>query len=123
MLRIHLMQNWWSLTDDAMEDALIDSNAIRGFAGIDLAEDNIPDATTILAFRHFVKQHHLAEEIFKAVEQYWEEKDLLLRRGRWWSHHHPCPHLHKEREEGGSTLPTPTPLLHCPAETGGFRLA
>ncbi len=73
MLRIHLMQNWWSLTDDAMEDALIDSNAIRGFAGIDLAKDNIPDATTILAFRHFVKQHHLAEEIFKAVEQYWEE--------------------------------------------------
>ncbi len=81
MLGIHLMQNWWSLSDDAMEDALIDSNAIRGFAGTDLAKDNIPDATTILAFRQFVKQHHLAEEIFKAVEQYWEENDLLLREG------------------------------------------
>ena len=52
MLRIHLMQNWWSLTDDAMEDALIDTGAIRRFAGIHLAQDNIPDATTISAFPH-----------------------------------------------------------------------
>ncbi len=57
------MQNWWSLSDAAMENALIDSGAIRRFAGIDLAKDNIPDATTILAFRHFVEQHQLAEEI------------------------------------------------------------
>ncbi len=41
MLRIHLMQNWWSLRDDAMEDALIDNGAIRPFAGIDLAKDNM----------------------------------------------------------------------------------
>ena len=47
MLRIHLMQNWWPLGDDAMEDALIDSGAIRRFAGIDLAQDHSPDATTI----------------------------------------------------------------------------
>ena len=64
-----------------MEDALIDTGAIRCFAGIDLAKDNIPDATTILAFRHFVEQHHLAKEIFKTVEQYLEEKGLLLREG------------------------------------------
>ncbi len=62
-----------------MEDALIDTGAIRRFAGIDLAKDNIPDATTILAFCHFVEQHHLAKEIFKTVEQYLEEKGLLLR--------------------------------------------
>ncbi len=62
MLRIHLMQSWWSLSDGA-------TGAIRCFAGIDLAKDNIPDATTILVFRHFVEQHHLAKEIFKTVEQ------------------------------------------------------
>ncbi len=73
------MQNWWSLTDAAMENVLIDSGAIRCFAGIDLAKDNIPDATTILACRHFVEQHQLAKEIFKTVEQYLEEKGLLLR--------------------------------------------
>ena len=54
-LWIHLMQNGWSLRDDAMEDALIDNGAIRRFAGVDLAKDNIPDATTILAFRHFIE--------------------------------------------------------------------
>ena len=59
MLRIHLMQNGWSLRDDAMEDVLIDTGTIRRFAGIDLAKDNILDATTILAFRHVVEQHHL----------------------------------------------------------------
>ena len=64
-----------------MEDALIDSSAIRRFAGIDLAKDNIPDATTILAFPHGVEQHQLAGEIFKAVEQYLREKSLLLREG------------------------------------------
>ncbi len=41
MLRIHLMQNGWSLRDDAMEDVLIDTGTIRRFAGIDLAKDNI----------------------------------------------------------------------------------
>ncbi len=123
MLRIHLMQNWWSLSDDAIEDALIDSNAIRGFAGIDLAKGNIPDATTILAFRHFVKQHHLAKGIFKAVEQHWEEKDLLLREGMVVDAIiiHALTSTKNEKREG-TTLPTPTPLLHCPAAIGGFRL-
>ena len=53
--RIHLMQNWWSLRDDDMEDALMDTGAIRRFAGIDLAQGSIPDAATILAFRHVVE--------------------------------------------------------------------
>ena len=77
MLRIHLMQSWWSLRDDAM----IDTGAIRRFAGIDLAQDHIPEATTILACRHFIEQHQLAEEIFKTVGQYLREKGLLLREG------------------------------------------
>ena len=81
MLRIHLMQNWWFLRDEAMEDALIDSGAIRRFAGIDLAQDHSPDATTILACRHSIERHQLAEEIFKTVGQYLREKGLLLREG------------------------------------------
>ena len=98
MLRIHLMQNWWSLRDDTIEDALIDTGAIRRFAGIDLAKDNIPDTTTILAFRHVVEQHHLAKEIFKTVEQYLEEKVLLLREGTVVDATiiHAPSHLHKE---------------------------
>ena len=70
MLRIHLIQNWNSLSDEAMENELIDIPCIRRFAGIDLVTDNIPDATTILAFRHFLEKHHLGEKIFQAIGEY-----------------------------------------------------
>lgn len=56
MLRIHLMQQWYSLSDPAMEDALIEVATIRTFAGIDLISDRIPDETTILAFRHLLEK-------------------------------------------------------------------
>jgi IS5 family transposase len=52
MLRIHLLQQWYDLSDPAMEDALIEVPTMRRFAGIELITDRIPDETTILAFRH-----------------------------------------------------------------------
>jgi IS5 family transposase len=52
MLRIHLMQLWYSLSDPGMEEALIEVHTMRRFAGIDLISDRIPDETTILTFRH-----------------------------------------------------------------------
>jgi IS5 family transposase len=52
MLRIHLVQQWYDLTDPAMEDALIEMPIMRRFAGIDMISDQIPDETTILTFRH-----------------------------------------------------------------------
>jgi len=61
MLRIHLMQQWYSLSDPAMEDALIEVGTIRRFAGIDLISDRIPDETTILSFRHLLEKHHLKQ--------------------------------------------------------------
>ena len=78
MLRIHLMQHWWSLRDAAMEDGLIASSAMGRFAGTGLAKANIPDATTILPFRHLLEEKNLAETIFKTVEQYLRGKVLLL---------------------------------------------
>jgi transposase, IS5 family len=51
MLRIHLLQQWYDLSDPAMEDALIEVPTMRRFAGIDMISDRIPDETTILAFR------------------------------------------------------------------------
>jgi IS5 family transposase len=59
MLRIHLMQQWYSLSDPAMEDALIEVPTMRRFAGIDLISDRIPDETTILSFRHLIEQLRL----------------------------------------------------------------
>ena len=57
MLRIHFLQQWYGLADEAMEDALYDSQALRGFAGIDLARGAVPDATTVLNFRHWLERH------------------------------------------------------------------
>ena len=51
MLRIYFLQQWYGLSDEALEDALYDSLAMRTFAGIDLAVEAVPDATTLLKFR------------------------------------------------------------------------
>jgi IS5 family transposase len=61
MLRIHLMQQWYDLSDPAMEDALIEVPTMRRFAGIDLISDRIPDETTILSFRHVLEKHDLGK--------------------------------------------------------------
>src|SRR6266480_3660748 len=53
MLRLYFLQQWYTLADEALEDALYDSQALRGFAGIDLSVATVPDATTVLNFRHW----------------------------------------------------------------------
>jgi IS5 family transposase len=62
MLRIHLLQQWYDLSDPAMEDALIEVSTMRRFAGIALITDRIPDETTILAFRHLLEKHDLGKQ-------------------------------------------------------------
>jgi len=81
MLRIYFMQQWFNLSDPAMEDALYDSESMRWFAGIDQAADLVPDETTILRFRHLLEKHRLTEKLFAEVRQLLEEKKLLLKSG------------------------------------------
>ena len=57
MLRIYFLQQWYALADEALEDALYDSQAMRSFAGIDLSVEAVPDATTLLKFRHLLEAH------------------------------------------------------------------
>src|ERR1700687_4741190 len=59
MLRLYFLQQWYGLADEALEDALYDSQAVRGFAGIDLSVAAVPDATTVLNFRHWLEWHGL----------------------------------------------------------------
>jgi len=63
MLRVHLMQNWFGLSDPAMEEALYEIGSMRAFAKLSLTEP-IPDETTILNFRRLLETHELAGEIF-----------------------------------------------------------
>lgn len=80
MLRVHLMQNWFALSDPAMEEALYEIASLRSFARLSLNEP-IPDETTILNFRHLLEANDLADDIFKAVNALLARKGLLLKRG------------------------------------------
>jgi IS5 family transposase len=81
MLRVYFMQQWFNLSDPQAEDALYDIEPMRRFAGIELAEDAVPDETTILRFRHLLEEHHLTEAIFVEVRTLLEERQLLLKSG------------------------------------------
>ncbi len=80
MLRVHLMQNWFALSDPAMEEALYEIASLRAFAGLNLREA-IPDETTILNFRHLLEEYDLAEDILKQVNAHLTRKGLMLKRG------------------------------------------
>ena len=81
MLRIYFMQQWYGLSDEGVEDALYDSQALRGFAGIELNRDPVPDATTVLHFRHWLESHELTKGLFDEVGVMLEERGLLMRQG------------------------------------------
>jgi IS5 family transposase len=81
MLRIYFMQQWFNLSDPAMEDALYDSESMRRFAAVELVEDAIPDESTILRFRHLLERHQLTQQIFNLVRGLLEQKRLLLKSG------------------------------------------
>jgi IS5 family transposase len=81
MLRIYFLQQWYALADEALEDALYDSQALRTFAGIDLSVEAVPDATTLLKFRHLLEAHDLTRAIFAEVGALLSERKLLMREG------------------------------------------
>ena len=61
MLRMYLLQIWFNLSDEGVEDTIYDSYAMRSFLGIIFLEEQVPDATTLLDFRHLLEDHHLGE--------------------------------------------------------------
>jgi IS5 family transposase len=81
MLRIHLLQQWYSLSDPAMEEALIEVPTMRRFAGIELISDRIPDETTILTFRHWLEKHGLGEQVFETVKAHLSARGMTMRQG------------------------------------------
>ena len=81
MLRLYFLQQWYSLADEALEDAIYDSQAMRGFIGIDLSVESVPDATTLLKFRHLLERHELTKKIFGEVKALLSERQLLMREG------------------------------------------
>jgi IS5 family transposase len=81
MLRIYFMQQWYALSDPAMEDSLYEIESMRRFAHLDLTDDALPDETTILKFRHLLEKHELTSRMMNVITDVLEGKGLLLKGG------------------------------------------
>ena len=79
MLRIYFMQQWYGLSDPAMEDSLYDVESMRRFAGVDM--NGVPDETTICKFRHFLETHGLTETLFRNTKRYLSERGMMVSEG------------------------------------------
>ena len=80
MLRIHFLQQWFGLSDQAMEDALFEVPIYREFVGLSGTE-RVPDRVSILRFRHLLEEHQLSIQILAAVNATLTAKGLLLKNG------------------------------------------
>ena len=82
MLRVYFLQQWHGLADEALEDTIYDSQAMRGFAGIDLGgRSSVPDAAALSNFRHLLEEHELTRRILEEVNAHLTERGLLMREG------------------------------------------
>jgi IS5 family transposase len=81
MLRIHFIQHWFNLADEACEEALYDSASLRRFVGIDLGREPVPDATTMLKFRRLLNEHKLGEQLFAKVGEVLQQSGFKLKTG------------------------------------------
>lgn len=77
MLRMYLLENWFHLSDEGIEDAIYDSYAMKQFMGLNFgSNEQVPDATTLCKFRKLLNDHHISELLFEEV------KNLLAAKGK-----------------------------------------
>lgn len=81
MLRMYMLQNWFNLADEALEDAIYDSYAMRSFMHLDFLSEQVPDATTLLKFRHLLEKNGIGEKIFADVNNRLEKAGLIMHGG------------------------------------------
>ena len=81
MLRMYFVQHWFNLADEACEEALLDSTALRRFVGIDLGRERVPDGTTLLKFRRLLNENKLGEALFAKVGELLQAKGMKVGTG------------------------------------------
>ena len=81
MLRMYVVQHWFNLADEACEETLLDSVALRRFVGIDQGRERVPDGTTLLEFRRLLEKHELGAVLFAKVGQVLQAKGMKLGTG------------------------------------------
>ena len=80
MLRVHLVQLCYNLSDPGMEDLLYEAESVRRFVGVRLSEP-LPDESTILHFRHLLERYHLGQELFAEINGYLAAQGVRLQEG------------------------------------------
>ena len=78
---MYFVQHWFNLADEACEEALLDSTALRHFVGIDLGRERVPDGTTLLNVRRLLEKHKLGEQLFASVGQMLQARGLKVGTG------------------------------------------
>src|SRR2546428_10678916 len=81
MLRIYFLQQWFSLSDPAVEEGLYDSAGMRQFVGIDLGCEPVADETTVCKFRHLLEEHRLGGEMLETVNLHLQGKGVRITTG------------------------------------------
>ena len=81
MLRLYFLQQWFNLSDPAVEEALYESSSMRTFIGIDLGREPAPDETTVCRFRHLLEAHALGRALFEQVHRHLEAQGLKVTTG------------------------------------------
>ena len=81
MLRMLLIQQWYHLSDEGVEDEVTESQSVREFVGIDLSREAAPDATTLLQFRHLLEEKELTKPMFEAINARLAAEGLMMREG------------------------------------------
>lgn len=81
MLRMYLLQIWFNLSDVGVEEAIYDSYAMKSFMKLDFYNEQVPDSTTLLKFRHLLEQHQIGEKIFTDLKERLDKAGLLMHGG------------------------------------------
>jgi IS5 family transposase len=81
MLRMYFLQQWFNLSDPAVEDAVYESPVMRAFVGIDLGQEPVPDETTLCKFRHLLEAHNLGGAMLETVNLHLESRGLRISQG------------------------------------------
>jgi len=81
MLRMYLLQSWFNLSDEGIEDAIYDSYAFRTFMKIDFTAEQVPDATTLCKFRKLLVDNNVAKLFFDAIQTFLIKHGRMMRGG------------------------------------------
>jgi transposase, IS5 family len=100
MLRIYFLQQWFNLSDPAVDEALCDSLAMRSFVGIDLGREPVPDETTVCRFRHLLENARSGPAAVRRGAAASDGEGAEGGHGHRRRHDHQCAVFHQERCQG-----------------------